>query len=254
MIRVRIIPTLLLENGGLVKSTKFKNYNYIGDPINAVKIFNDKEVDEIAILDISATAQKRPPNFLKIQEFTSEAFMPLGYGGGISSIEHMDKLISLGVEKVILNSAAINNPALVEKASKFIGSQSIVISIDVKINWLGQYKVYASNGKQNTGIDPTHFAKQMESAGAGEIILNSIDRDGTYEGYDLKLIEHVSSSVQIPLIALGGAGKIKDFKLAIQAGASAAAAGSLFLYQGPHRAVLISYPSQQDFEEFIYST
>ena len=246
MKRIRIIPSLLLQKGGLVKSIRFKDYKYVGDPINAVKIFNDKEVDEILILDISATQEKRGPNFRQIREIASEAFMPLGYGGGITTLDEIRNLVASGVEKVVLNTSAFENPSLVREGAAYIGSQSIVVSIDVKKNFLGKYKVHVNNGSRNTGLDPVEFAQKMEAAGAGEIILNSIDKDGTFSGYDTGLIKMVCSQVNIPVVAIGGASTVADFAEAIRQGASAVSAGSMFVFQRPHRAVLISYPSQAD--------
>ena len=253
MKRVRVIPILLIKNGGLVKSVKFKNYKYVGDPLNAVKIFNEKEVDEIVLLDISATAEKRPPDTFKISQIASELFMPLAYGGGITSLTEITNLISAGVEKVVLNSIAFSNPLLVCEAAKCIGSQSVVVSIDVKKNWLGKYRVFIQNGAKNTGIDPVTYACEMASAGAGEIFLNSIDRDGSFEGYDTTLIEEVSKAVNIPVVAIGGAGSIEDFATAISKGASAVAAGSIFVFQRPHKAVLISYPAQNELKERLFN-
>ena len=253
MKRVRIIPVLLLQKGGLVKSVQFKNHKYVGDPINAVKIFNEKEVDEIVILDISATAEKRPPDIQKIQEIASEAFMPVAYGGGITTIEEIEELISRGVEKVVLNFSAYNKVTLITHAALRIGSQSVVGSIDVRKNWLGKYRVYLQNGNRRTDLDPVTFAKQLQHAGAGEILLNSIENDGTFNGYDLDLVHEVSSKIHIPVVAVGGAGSVEDFSKAIENGASAVAAGSLFVFQRPHRAVLISYPTQKELREKVYS-
>lgn len=253
MKRVRIIPVLLIKDGGLVKSVKFKDYKYVGDPINAVKIFNDKEVDEIVLLDISASSAKKQPNLKAIQEIASEAFMPLAYGGGITSIGEIKQLIASGVEKVVLNTSAYNNPKLITEASSLIGAQSVVASIDVGKNIFGKYKVYISNGSKNTGIDPVEYALSMETAGAGEIFLNARDKDGTFSGYDLALIEKVSKAVAIPVVAIGGAGCLEDFSNAIRCGASAAAAGSLFVLQRRHKAVLISYPSQQELKKTVYT-
>jgi cyclase len=236
-----------------VKSVRFKDHKYVGDPINAVKIFNEKEVDEIVILDISATAEKRPPNIKQIRELTSEAFMPMGYGGGITRLEEIRELISAGVEKVILNASAFNNPSLLTDAAKYVGSQSVVVSIDVKKNLWGKYKVCLYNGSKSTSADPVSYAKDMEKAGAGEILLHSIDRDGTFEGYDLELIRQVSAAVGIPVVASGGAGSVEDFQQAVASGASAVAAGSLFVFQRPHRAVLISYPSQTELREKLFN-
>ena len=252
MKRIRVIPALLIKDGGLVKSIRFKKHTYVGDPINAVKIFNEKEVDEIVILDISATADKRPPDIRRIKEIASEAFMPLGYGGGITRLEEIRELISIGVEKVVLNTSAFIDPQLVSNGAKYIGSQSIVVSIDVKKNIWGKYKVYVQNGSKNTNLDPVDYAKRMETAGAGELLLNSIECDGTFGGYDTQLIEQVSTAVNIPVVAVGGAGSVDDFAVAVRHGASGVAAGSLFVFQRPHRAVLISYPGQQELRTKVF--
>jgi cyclase len=251
--RVRVIPVLLLHKGGLIKSVKFKDYKYVGDPINAVKIFNEKEVDEIAVIDIDAGRDKREPDIRRITEIAGEAFMPMAYGGGITDIEQIKEIFYNGIEKVILNRSAVQNPSLITAAAKLFGSQSIVVSIDVKKHFLKGIRVYANNGKTNTGRTPVEFAKEMENAGAGEILLNSIDRDGTYTGYDLPLIEAVSRSVQIPVIAMGGASDIDDFRSAVEHGASAVAAGSMFVFRRPHNAVLISYPTQQELKHKLYT-
>lgn len=252
MKRIRVIPSLLLQKGGLVKSVKFKDHKYVGDPINAVRIFNEKEVDELVLLDISARAEKRPPNIRQIKEIAGEAFMPLAYGGGITRLDEIRELIVAGVEKAVLNSAAFTNPTLVEEGAKYVGSQSIVVSIDVKKNVWGKYKVYTENGTRNTGIDPLDYARQMEKAGAGELLLNAIDRDGTFSGYDTELIRQVSAGVGIPLVAIGGAARVDDFLPAVRSGASAISAASMFVFQGPHRAVLISYPGQQELKEKLF--
>jgi cyclase len=252
--RIRVIPVLLIQNGGLVKSIQFKKHQYVGDPINAVKIFNEKEVDEIVILDISATQEKRAPNIQQIAEITGEAFMPLAYGGGITSIEEIKEILYEGAEKVVLNTSALDNPQLILRAAQRFGNQSIVVSIDVQKNWLGQYKVYRNNGAKNTGINPVELAKQVAELGAGEIMLTSIDRDGTFGGYDLDLLKQITQAVDIPVIACGGAAEVQDFQQAVAiGGASAVAAGSMFVYQRPHRAVLISYPAQQDLKEKLFS-
>jgi imidazole glycerol-phosphate synthase subunit HisF len=252
MKRIRVIPALLIQDGGLVKSIKFKDHKYVGDPINAVKIFNEKEVDEIVILDISATAQKESPKISVIKEIASEAFMPLGYGGGITKLEEIKELITAGVEKVILNTSAFENLKLVSEGAKYVGSQSVVVSIDVKKNIWGKYKVFIRNGTKNTDIDPMQYAMQMEQAGAGELLLNAINRDGTFSGYDIDLIKSISSAVNIPVVAIGGAASVEDFAKAVQSGASAVSAGSMFVFQRPHRAVLISYPSQKELKEKLF--
>lgn len=252
MKRIRVIPVLLIHKEGLVKSQKFKNHRYVGDPINAVKIFNEKEIDEIVVLDIDASKEGRGPNMKLVREMAGEAFIPLAYGGGISNVEQVKQLFYLGVEKVVFNSQAIRNIRLITESAKIVGSQSIVASIDVKKNIFGKYKVYGSNGTDNTGKEPVTFAKELQNAGAGEIFLNSIDLDGTYNGYDLKLIELVSGGLSIPLVACGGACQVDDFLAAARSGASAVAAGSIFVFQRPHNAVLISYPSQAELMSKVY--
>jgi imidazole glycerol-phosphate synthase subunit HisF len=252
MARIRVIPVLLVHDSGLVKSVRFKNYKYVGDPINAVKIFNEKEVDEIILLDISATREGRAPDMQNIRKIAEEAFIPVAYGGGISSLDQIKKLFQLGVEKVILNYHAVNNISLVSEASKWAGSQSVVVSVDVKKNLFGKYRVYVKNGTENTGLDPVAYLRQIELAGAGEVFVNCIDRDGTYSGYDVDIIHDVSSKLNIPLIICGGAASISDFQKAISAGASAVAAGSMFVFQRPHNAVLISYPPQAQLQQQLY--
>jgi len=253
MRRIRVIPVLLLHKGGLYKSEKFGDYKYVGDPINAVKIFNEKEIDEIIILDIDATSERRGPNMQQLREIAGEAFFPLAYGGGITKLEEIDELFYLGVEKIVLNSSAISNPSLISEAANLVGSQSVVVSVDVKKNWRSAYKVYGSNGTISTGFDPLKYAMDMESAGAGEIFLNSIDRDGTFQGFDLALISGVSHAVSIPVIACGGAGSLEDFRKAVNHGASAVAAGSYFVFRRPHKAVLITYPSREELKKEIFS-
>jgi cyclase len=254
MRRIRVIPVLLIQNGGLVKSIKFKNHKYVGDPINAVKIFNEKEVDEIVILDISATKEKRKPNIAQISDIAGEAFMPLSYGGGITTLEEVKEILYQGAEKVILNTSALDRMVLITQIAEQFGSQSAVVSIDVKKDWLGNYKVYKNNGSKRTSLTPVDFAKQVEAAGAGEIILTSIDRDGTYEGFDIDLIKQVTEAVNIPVVACGGASELNDFTKAIcEGGASAVAAGSFFVFQKPLRAVLINYPSQLKLKNEVYN-
>jgi len=252
MLRTRVIPCLLLKDNGLVKTIKFKNPSYVGDPINAVKIFNEKEVDELVFLDISASTLKKGPNFKLLSEISTECFMPLGYGGGITTLQEIEKLFNLGIEKVILNSSAFSNPTLLQQAIAIFGSQSLVVSMDVRKNWLTKKQtVYTLNGQYNTKLNPLEYAKQMESVGVGELIVNSIDQDGTMDGYDYTLIKSIADAVKIPIVALGGAGSIEDLKKAKLAGASALSAGSLFVYQKPHRAVLITYPSKEEIETLL---
>jgi len=253
MKRIRVIPVLLLQNGGLVKSVKFTQHQYIGDPINAVKLFNEKEVDEIVILDISATAANRPPDIKQVKQLAGEAFMPLAYGGGITTLAQIKELINGGVEKIIINHSAITNKSLVSGAAKWAGSQSVVVSADVKKNIWGKYKVYSRNGSTKTGLDPVEFVRSMEAAGAGEILLQDIDRDGSFTGYNIELIEMISAAINIPVVATGGAASMEDFIQAVKAGAAAVAAGSMFVLQRPHRAVLISYPPQQELRTRFFS-
>jgi len=252
MKRIRVIPVLLIRDGGLVKTVKFKDPKYVGDPINAVKIFNEKEVDEIVILDISASEAGHEPDFDRVCEIVSEAFIPLAYGGGITRVEQIQRLIAAGVEKVVVNSAMLNGLSLITEAAGIVGSQSVVACIDVKKNWLGKYKVVAKNGSKTLDSDPVSFAKKVVDAGAGELILQSVEQDGGFGGYDLELIEKVSREVPVPVVALGGASNIEDFAKAVASGASAVAAGSMFVFQRPHRAVLISYPSQKDLKEKLF--
>lgn len=250
MIRHRIIPVLLLKNTGLYKGKKFKDHKYIGDPINAIKIFNEKEVDELVLMDITASIENKSPNFDLLYDTAAECFMPLAYGGGINSIEMIREILSVGIEKVILNTSAVKNPDLIKKSSEYFGSSTIVASIDVKKNFFGNYNVHIYSGKEKTKLHPIEWAKQLEELGAGEIIINSIDKDGTKSGYDFELIKQVSKSVKIPIVAAGGAAGINDFVNACKIqGASAAAAGSYFVFQGKHDAVLITYPKQVDIEK-----
>lgn len=242
MISTRVIPILLLKGEGLVKTICFKDPTYIGDPINVVRIFNEKEVDEIVILDITATKENRDPKYEWIKDIVSESFMPLAYGGGIKNLEQIKRLFGIGIEKVILNSA-LCNLELINKASNIYGNQSIVASIDAKKTFLGDYQIYTCSGTKRENHNLTGFVKKIVDAGIGEIIIQSINREGTMKGYDIELLKKVSNSVNVPVIASGGAGSLNDFKDAIQKGnATAVAAGSLFIYKGIHNAVLINYP------------
>ncbi|MDA2935700.1 AglZ/HisF2 family acetamidino modification protein [Patescibacteria group bacterium AH-259-L05] len=251
MLMKRVMPCLLLKDLSLVKTIKFKNENYIGDPINTIRIYNNLEVDELVFLDIDATNENRKPPFKLISEITNECFMPMAYGGGIRNIDDMRQIFSLGVEKIVICSYAVENPDFIRKASSLFGSQSIVVSIDVKKKLGGKYRVYTHSGTKPTKLNPIDFASQMEKIGAGEILLNSIDQDGTMEGYDLNLIKQVSSSITIPLIACGGAGKIEHLEQSTKSGASAVAAGSLFVYQGLNRAVLINFPERKELQNIL---
>ncbi|HXT16703.1 MAG TPA: AglZ/HisF2 family acetamidino modification protein [Gemmatimonadaceae bacterium] len=253
MWRTRVIPTLLLHRGGLVKTERFRKPKYVGDPINAARIFNEKEVDELVVLDIGATVEGREPDMRRIEELAGECFMPLAYGGGIRTLEQVGRILTVGIEKVVLNSVLASNPAVVSEASRMAGSQSVVVSIDARRRWWGAYRTYTRGGRTSTGLHPVEAAKRAEDLGAGEILLTSIDREGTYRGYDLELIAAVSSAVTIPVVACGGARQIDDLAAAIGAGASASAAGSLFVFNGPHRAVLISFPDPAVLKEKLAS-
>ena len=250
MIQTRVIPCLLLRNSGLVKTVQFKDPKYLGDPINIVRIFNDKEVDEIVFLDITATTERKRPPFELLKKIASECFMPLCYGGGVADVDTMKELYNVGIEKVALNTAAVESPAVVAAASHEFGAQSVIVSIDVHKKMFGGYRVYTRGGRKDSGLDPVIHARRMEQEGAGEILLNSIDRDGTMTGYDLDLVRCVSGAVGIPVVACGGARSVADLGVVVrEGGASAAAAGSIFVFQGPHRAVLISYPTQRELHE-----
>jgi cyclase len=247
MIQTRVIPCLLLRNGGLVKTVHFKDPKYLGDPINIVRIFNDKEVDELVFLDITATPDKKQPPFELLSKIAGECFMPLCYGGGVHDLGTMRALYNLGIEKVAINTAAVEQPSILSIASKEFGTQSVIVSIDVKKKMLGGYQVWTHCGHRATGIDPVEHARRVEQMGAGEILLNSIDKDGTMSGYDLDLVRRVCDAVGIPVVACGGAASVGDLARVVrEGGASAAGAGSMFVFQGKHRAVLISYPSQRE--------
>jgi imidazole glycerol-phosphate synthase subunit HisF len=252
MLKTRVIPCLLVREGGLVKTTRFKDAKYVGDPINAVKIFNDKEVDELALLDISATRSGRGPCFRVIEEVASECFMPLAYGGGIRTLEEVRRIMKLGVEKVIFNSTAWRDHDIVRQSAREFGAQAVVASIDVRRKLLGRYEVCVDNGMRPTGEEVVAYARRMEDCGAGEILLTAIDRDGTKQGYDLELIGKVTRAVGVPVIAAGGAGSLSDFKAAVyQGGAAAVAAGAMFVFHGPHRAVLITYPGHEELRRVL---
>jgi imidazole glycerol-phosphate synthase subunit HisF len=254
MFRPRIIPSLLLKGQGLVKTIRFEKAKakYIGDPINAVRIFNDLEADELAFLDIIAGNEGRCISVDLVKDIGDEAFMPFAVGGGIRNTDQIRNLLTAGAEKVIINTAAIDNPSLIEEASVLFGNQSIVVSVDVKKNIWGKYKVFSRCGMKDTGLDPVEHIQRMESAGAGEILVNSIDMDGKMEGYDLTLMRQICGKVGIPVIALGGAGTTGDFvKVIKEAGASACAAGSMFVFHGPRKAVLVNYPDRQELEKLF---
>ena len=242
MYRSRMIPCLLLKDEGLVKTIQFKNPNYIGDPINAIRIFNEKEVDELIFLDIDASKKKKEPNYTYLSKIADQCFMPLCYGGGVTSIEQMQKIFALGFEKVSVNAAAYFYPDMVKRAVDTFGSSSIVGAMDMGYSHRKQKTVMVLNGKRNIKKNPIEYARYLESLGVGEILVNDISNDGVMQGYDYALIGKIAHAVQVPVIACGGAGKIEDCMKVVESGASAAAAGSLFVYWGRLRAVLINYP------------
>lgn len=243
MRRIRVIPVLLLKNGGLYKTIGFKNPKYVGDPTNAVKIFNEKETDELILLDYNATVDKRGIDYKKIEEISGEAFMPMAYGGGIKSLDDAKKVFDCGFEKIVINSALFENIGLIDEIAGIYGAQAVVGSMDIKKGLLGKTKVYAASGSKKTKYEPLDWAKRLEEHGVGEIMVNSIDKDGTWSGYDLPLISKIAENVSVPVVACGGAGNVEDMKQAVGAGASAVAAGSMFVFQKKGMGVLISFPT-----------
>lgn len=251
MLRPRIIPCLLVRNGGLVKTVRFGNDKYVGDPLNAVRIFNEKEVDELIVLDIDATAKNREPDYTLIKNLAAECRMPLCYGGGVKTAEQVQQIVSLGVEKVAISSEAVSRSALVGESARRVGSQSIVVVMDVKKGGKG-YGLFTHNGTRPTGHGPAEFAKRMESLGAGEVVVNSIDCDGVMKGYDLELVKLVREAVSLPITVLGGAGSLDDVLGLIRSfGVLGCAAGSLFVFKGVYRAVLINYPNREEKEQLL---
>ena len=255
MLAPRIIPCLLLSDGGLVKTQKFTSKKYVGDPINAIRIFNEKECDELMVLDIDATINNVEPNYAKIKKYAAECRMPLCYGGGIKTVEQARAIIALGVEKIALSSGVLEDLSLIASLASELGSQSVVVVLDVKRDFLGRYKVFTHNGGQATGLDLLPLISKVQEYGAGEIVINSIDRDGMSQGYDFKLARTVKSQVFVPLTFLGGAGSLNHIeKLISENGIIGCAAGSLFVFKGIYRAVLISYPDQIRRQEMIKRT
>ena len=244
----RIIPCLLVKENGLVKTVNFKDPKYLGDPINAVRIFNEKEIDELIVLDINATVKNKPPDYQLIEQLAGECRMPLCYGGGVTTAEQVKRIVQLGVEKVAISAAAIDNPKLLTEAAECVGNQSVVAVLDVKKRLIGKkYEVHTHNGKKGCGKSPMELAPLFESYGAGEIVLNSIDNDGKMKGYDLDLVHSVLQHISVPLTVLGGAGSLHDIgNLFERFGLVGAAAGSLFVFKGSYRAVLINYPNRNE--------
>jgi imidazole glycerol-phosphate synthase subunit HisF len=256
MLRPRLIPCLLIQKGGLVKTTNFGSPKYVGDPINAVRIFNEKEADELMVVDIDASRTGAPPNENLLAQLAAQCRMPLCYGGGVKRVEHFERLVELGVEKIAVGSAAVDDPELIAGAAERVGSQSVVVVIDVKATGPhGQAEVVTLNGLKRSGFEPVEFAQKMQTLGAGEIVLNSVDRDGQMQGYDLELAERVSRAIQVPLTILGGAGSLDHVRALVQRHRFiGAAAGSLFVFKGKYRAVLINYPSRSEREVLYRST
>jgi cyclase len=245
MLKTRIIPCLQLINESLVKTVKFNKYGYIGDPVNTVRIFNELEVDELCFLDIRATKENRSPNFNILKEIADECFMPLSYGGGIKDAETAKKILSIGFEKIILNTVAYDSPNIVSDIAKYSGNQSVIGSIDIKKNIFGNYSIYTNNGTKKRSLDPLIWAKQLEDLGAGELLITSIDRDGTWSGYEIDLLCKISTSVNIPVIANGGAGSINDIiEVVNKSKVSAVALGSLVVYQAKGLGVLVNFPNK----------
>jgi cyclase len=253
MLRPRVIPCLLVHDKGLVKTIKFRDPKYVGDPINAVKIFNEKEADELVVLDIDASVGGREPDYRMIRNLAAECRMPLCYGGGVRSVEQARTIIGLGVEKVALSSAAIERPALIQEIAREIGAQSVVVVLDAKKKLFGsRYETFTHNGTKGTGRCPIEFAREAERLGAGEIVINSIDNDGVMKGYDVDLADKVRAVTNVPLTILGGAGSLDDVAALISRfGVIGASAGSLFVFKGPYRAVLISYPTVMERDRLI---
>lgn len=252
MLKNRVMPCLLLKDGGLVKSVRFKDYTYVGDPINAVRIYNDMEVDELIFLDIRATLGSAEPPYRLIEELAGECFMPLAYGGGVRNVEQMRRLFSLGVEKVALNAACLEVPGLIEEAAALFGRQAVIASIDVRKNLFGAYEVVTRNARKRTGEKPVDYAKAVAARGAGEILLTSVDRDGTWQGYDIALTKSVAEAVDVPVIASGGAGSLADIGAVVSEGkASAAAIGSMAVFQAKGLGVLIKFPKRAELEKIL---
>lgn len=250
MLRPRIIPSLLIQDNGLVKTVNFKDPKYVGDPINAVKIFNEKEVDELAVFDIDATSKNLEPNYSLIERIANQSRMPLCYGGGVRTVEQAQRIFSLGIEKIALSAAALKNPEIITEIGDRVGAQSVIVVLDVKKKLFGGYEVYTHNGKKSTGINPIKFVEEAQRLGAGEIIINSIDQDGVMKGYDMNLIDSIRKKTSLPLTVLGGAGSLEDIKEVINKhGVIGVAAGSLFVFKGVYKAVLINYPTKEEKEK-----
>ena len=252
MLQTRIIPCLLLKDDSLVKTVNFKNPVYIGDPVNTARIFNELEVDELVLLDIAATNNNRNPDFKILSELANECFMPLAYGGGINTFEDAKKIFKIGIEKIIINSAAFTNPAIITELAEHFGNQAIVASIDVKRNIFGNYNVFSNSGKKKQKLNPVAWAQKLEQLGAGEILLTAIHQEGTWNGFDIDLLEKISNAVNIPVIANGGAASINDIRKAVKQGcASAVSLGSMVVYQNKGMGVLVNFPNKTDLDNAL---
>jgi cyclase len=249
MLRVRIIPALLLREESLVKTVKFGSFTYVGDPCNTVRIFNELEVDELVLLDITATRNGRPPNFDLLADIANECFMPVAYGGGIRTFDDAERVLRIGFEKVIINSYALENPAFISQLATHCGNQAVIASMDVRRTVWGQSRVFTANGTRNTRRDPVAWASEVEARGAGEILLTSVDREGTWRGFDLDLVQRVTQSVSIPVIAHGGGGSLHDVARVVkEGGASAVALGSMVVFQKKDMGVLVNFPDREALE------
>jgi imidazole glycerol-phosphate synthase subunit HisF len=252
MLQTRIIPCLLLKDDSLVKTVNFKKPAYIGDPVNTARIFNELEVDELVLLDISATNNNRKPDFKILAELANECFMPLAYGGGINNFEDAKKIFKTGIEKVIINTVVFEKPEFVTQLAEYFGNQAVVVSIDVKKNFFGKYQVYSNSGSKKQKIDPVEWAIEVEKLGAGEILLTAIHQEGTWSGFDLDIIKKISNAVKIPIIANGGASSISDIEKAVIEGqASAVSLGSMVVYQNKGMGVLVNFPDKNNFEMIL---
>jgi len=252
MLQTRIIPCLLLKDDSLVKTVNFKKPAYIGDPVNTARIFNELEVDELTLLDISATSNKKKPNFKILAELANECFMPLAYGGGINDFEDAKKIFQIGIEKVIINSIAFSKPAFITELAEHFGNQAIVASIDVKKNMFGKYQVFSNSGTKKQKVDPVDWAQELEQLGAGEILLTAIHQEGTWMGFDINIIEKISNAVNIPVIANGGASSIEDIEKAVKQGnASAVSLGSMVVYQNKGMGVLVNFPDTEKLNKVL---
>ncbi len=253
MLKKRVIPCLLIDDGRLVKTRQFRDPKYVGDPINAIRIFNEKEVDELVVLDIAASKAGREPDYALIEQFAGECFMPLCYGGGITNVEQAKRLFSIGVEKLCVQTAVLDDMRLVREIADRYGSQAIVVSVDVKKTFLGGHQLYSTASNKARKTPWQHFIGMAVGSGAGEIMLNSVDRDGMLQGMDIEIIRRAVQGLSVPLIAVGGVGSLSDIRAAADAGASGIAAGAFFVFHGPHRAVLISYPRYHELEALLGS-